>query len=262
METLCGVVEAIRDGCDISNDYTLVIEIILAVSLAVGLPTYFYKKEQRDRKEPDELIKKQSIKIDEMSKTNEEQQKLIKSMKRVIDEQESRLLQQEKSIMFQRRYVINEIINVLNQIIDTGNKYLVIINNPDKLNKLKKDFETINFDESRSKLGKVLKEALRTMLEYELPSTPNYLLLQNLLSQKGEILDALHIDKIQKIMHNSKTYFDFVGLKKPLILTKNLEFLQTFLNNIKQFKLDLQKVIEENSTFTKEIKEKTKKYPV
>ena len=73
----CGIENFFVAECEVSNNFTLLFEIFIAVGLAIGLPSYFYKKERKERAGPDKLARQQKETIDKLEKTITKLEKII-----------------------------------------------------------------------------------------------------------------------------------------------------------------------------------------
>lgn len=143
---VCGIVEALTTDCDISNNVTLIVEILISASLAIGLSIYFYRRGRKDMKNQDKLLQQQSKLVRKQSDEINKLMSLVKSATTIIHEQ-------NEAHKNQKKYVLNEIIRFLKNLQKIG-KYLLQEkeNVPDVRNKYK--IETgITFEFNKSMFG-------------------------------------------------------------------------------------------------------------
>lgn len=183
---VCGLVEALITGCDISNNSTLIIELGISISLAVGLPIYFFTKGKRDMKNQQNLIKKQSEQMTNLGQLVEHQAKMLNA--------------QNASIVKNTEYVKNEILEFLKQIQKTINYFMQHVNEKttneiqeklkiDPNNAIDPMLKRLNFS---SETGLSLPDGKDFKKYLDLLESASNLLPQNIIVELKQLLPKLH----------------------------------------------------------------------
>lgn len=221
----CGLVEALTIGCDISNNSTLIIELGISISLAVGLPLYFFIKGKRDMKNQQNLIKNQSEQITKLVQLVEHQAKMLDD--------------QNTSIIKNREYVKNEILGFLKQLQKTIDYFIQHVNEK-TTDEIQKKFQIDPNNPIDPMLKRMTFSSENKLL---LPDGKDFKKRLDLLESASNLLPQNMIAELKQLLPELHKYFQFDEYGNlPLASDLRLKLIGMNLNRLNQIMSDLSKL--------------------